>query len=348
MRSVTFAVLSVLSCLWLTALPPQASANRTIFGQIKDSSGAPVAGLTVKAWDDDVDFGAKKDDDFMGQATTDAQGNYKIEYREGPWDPAPHNITTWRPDIYVVAFAASATKDLVKLQRSKTHKDHPLRDDLRINLVVPKAEVLTKRTAFDPAVHGFPFENLKTHTDSRWGACGGMCLVALRHFRNGRPIQTESTPQVRDAITRAQKETVLPGHWAKFIEWQGKPTLPHTSSPHTIGYSTKGEWPELLKKIDAGTPVILGVIRVQSAIVDDVEKNHQVLAIGYSYDTRTKDAEIYAYDPNYPKVTSTIRLNLGLPDNVIKARQATPCGDNQTCPGVVRGFFLIREGSAPI
>ena len=74
--------------------------RRTIYGWVRDSSGRPVAGVRVTAFDADPGR-----DDLMGRVYTDGNGYYEIHYRGGHWDPCPHRWTCWRPDIYVTVSA---------------------------------------------------------------------------------------------------------------------------------------------------------------------------------------------------------------------------------------------------
>ena len=71
--------------------------KRTIYGFVRDTAGKAVQGVRVQAFDDD-DPAA---DSSMGVTYTDATGFYEIHYAGGHWDPCPHEITCWRPDIYV-------------------------------------------------------------------------------------------------------------------------------------------------------------------------------------------------------------------------------------------------------
>jgi hypothetical protein len=383
--SAILAIHALVGLIVLAEFPEVAWAKRTVLGYIKDTAGQPVPGILVKAWDDDTDLpGGGKDDDFMGQDITDARGFYSISYDGGHWDPFPHNITKWRPDIFIQVFAKTAAGDWAKvINKSRVYSDHRLDDNLRIDAAVPPDKWVSRKTQFNPFWHGWPFANmsrtvcaaptckdehpwdhLKSITAFDWALCGGMSLSSLRRFRNG-IAPTDFSPQIKEELVKAQLDTIGPTVWGKFIEWQAKPTNPCHLCAHTIGSSTEGEWPKVTKAIDAGAPVILGLIRVKAdnlGGLDPVEaaqlapENHQVLAIGYDYNDLTKDVRIAVYDPNYSNGISTISMNLGLPNNLIKANQKTRyvCSDSSessprfcAASDSLRGFFVIDDSSGP-
>ena len=153
-------------------------------------------------------------------------------------------------------------------------------------------------------------------------------------------------PQVQDLINplNVPENIINKNVLTKFMLWQARPTQPGTLSLHTIGAKTKEEWSKVKSAIDSGAPIILGLIRVQSNKPWDASNNHQVVAIGYSYNDLTKDVRLSLYDPNYVNFTSKISFNIGLPDNQIKASQVVPGGYS---PVVVRGFFANPIGSGP-
>ena len=378
--------LGLLFVVLLVFIAGPADAKRTIQGQVKDENNQPVRGLLVKAWDDD----SSSDNDFMGQSYTDANGNYRIIYRGGHWDPYPHRVTKWRPDIFVKVLV-NADGYWIKTAKSPVHSDHKLANDLTINLTVPKNQTIRRFTRFKPMYHANPFINrshvvcaaptcqdehagdmalaaavvdpsgvtsatiklLQKFSTFNWALCGGLSLTALEDYRAGRKPQ-DFSPTVKERLVRNQLRTLAPTIWLKFIEWQAKPTQPHTMSPHTIGSSTKGEWPKVKQAIDSGAPIILGLIRNQNATGGGVSKNHQALAIGYAYNRLTTKVTIYTYDPNYCPTAlgstcasaiaaSELTFYTGIPRNQIKATYKDP--DGNTVSPATRGFFVISKGS---
>ena len=343
-----------IALLALVLVPGAALANRTVKGRITDADGKPLAGFKIRAWDSDP--GAT--DDLMGEDRTDSDGRYSIRYRDGHWDPFPHRITKWRPDIYITVLLPYGS-EWVNVHRSSTHDDWKLSDDLTVNVKLTERDRWSSgKTKFDPVIHGFPFPNdrftvcaaptckeenwagqyLNDIAQFRWALCGGMSLTALQRFERGVPVESFNAT-LKEELVKNQLKTLTATNWAKFIEWDAKPKLPHTFSPHTIGQATKEEWPKLFPLLDAGKPAVLGLIRVQSSNPSDVGGDHQVLAIGYRYNELTRAVEVDVYDPNYPKITSTLYFNLRIPNNQIHAVQRTPGRSNDA----LRGFFIVTH-----
>jgi hypothetical protein len=108
--------------------------TRKIKGKVMSTTKpGPLKGYKVEAYDHD-DF---DDDDFMGRAITNSEGDFSITYKGGHWDPAPHEWTWWRPDIYIQIFAPiDAPGDWIRVYQSKTFGDWPLRNDLYIPVFV--------------------------------------------------------------------------------------------------------------------------------------------------------------------------------------------------------------------
>jgi hypothetical protein len=68
---------------------------------LERESGRPLAGLVVRAFDDDLLF-----DDFLGDARTDAGGEFEVVYTEVQFQ----DLHETRPDVYVRVFDASGTR----------------------------------------------------------------------------------------------------------------------------------------------------------------------------------------------------------------------------------------------
>ena len=318
---------------------------RTIYGKVADQNGAPLQGLRVQAWDDDWPDG----NDFMGEAITDGNGNYSISYEGGHWDPAPHQITTWRPDIFIAVQDSTTSGEWAHLAKSQTYENHKMADDLRIDIQVTYNPVEKKMTSFVPAQHGFKFRNNFTLQPrifgldlGSWdmGLCGGMSAGSIHQYSAGQPIPNDTvppkqgTPLFNELLDR-QKRSLPPSIIEAIYDWQSAPDEGHWNRKHSVGSRTKIQWPRLKSALDAGHPTQLVLIRVEGYLAN-ISKNHQVVAIGYEWNATTKDLTIYDYDPNDPGSINTLNMNFGIPNSRIDAKDST--GKR------LRGFFVNSAG----
>jgi hypothetical protein len=73
---------------------PAPRANEwVVFGQVLDASGNPAAGLIVQVLDRD-----RKYDDLLGEAETDANGDFSVTYHERDFKETHENL----PELYVL------------------------------------------------------------------------------------------------------------------------------------------------------------------------------------------------------------------------------------------------------
>ncbi|WP_223788236.1 hypothetical protein [Marinicella meishanensis] len=183
-----------------------------------------------------------------------------------------------------------------------------------------------RHTSFDPAIHGFNFENTFTNDfikEVDWrtnGLCGGMVYTALDHFLAGKPIPRQDyRPAVHsplhDYIYDRQVHSIA-DNIDKWAELGVNPLGARNSEFFKWGLEGKpgGRIDELRAAIDRGIPVPLGLFHA-----DDHEGgDHQILAIGYKmgryrgdlgpYQT---DFEIYVYDPNKKNAKRTLKADPG-------------------------------------
>jgi len=199
-----------------------------------------------------------------------------------------------------------------------------------------------------------------------WALCGGMSVAALRHYINEVQIEPYSAQLKDQELVPTQIDTVQ--HWGQtFLWWQARPDhgddhrpahqhnpqrhastlveprpdptrrLAETSSPHTIGWETKQEWPRIKSLLDRGFPVHLGIVRAgPSRDASLLGKHHQVLAIGYREYSQPGQIDLIVYDPNHPRKESVIVFHTDRPNNQINSGQVT---DGQW--ERVRGFFTM-------
>jgi hypothetical protein len=149
---------------------------RTCWGRITyEDDGSPAGGVHVSAYDSDVNnpftetpdglfpaarpsgllprLRAPEDDDFMGSATTDGDGNYVIPYAGRHWDLALHGWTYWRPDIYIMVNGRAPSSIWWQtLGISSVHDNVRHRDGVQINLAVQRPAVVEQAAASIAAI----------------------------------------------------------------------------------------------------------------------------------------------------------------------------------------------------
>jgi hypothetical protein len=339
---------------------------RTVYGSITGKAG-PLSKMQLEAWDSDPDG-----DDFMGRTTTDASGAYRIEYAGGHWDTAPHEITTWRPDIYVKALTKTKNGRPVEAGRSKVYENQRLDADLKINLKLDDGGPVARATPFKAEAHGLPFANSFSFKVG-WefdglGFCGGMCAYARNRFIKKATIPSNMGVPKQDSADYVeilvrqiatlysvplqellsvkgvlsllkQPHTVFRSIVDDVLSWQKAPDEGHWYREHSVGHRTREQWPALKDRLDKGNPTILVLITQEGFNPALLGRNHQVLATGYSYNAFNKDLFVDVYDPNVGRQTERIYLNLGLPDSKLDCEYSNPRGFDR-----VRGFFINPLG----
>lgn len=333
----------------------------TVKGTIKDSTAGPVVGALIRAWDSDS--GLDGLDDFMGESYTDANGAYVISYDRtaGKWDTKIVGSNSYRPDIYVTVLIRNNLGQYSKVWTSETHDDWVMANTLTIDKTLsfntaPGTSVARKQTAFDPRRHGFHFDNfagtfvitvpgLGNLNFSGAGFCGGMSAAAFNRFKRNRAAEAASSPpalgtSLRKELNDRQLATLSPGTVMRLLDWQAAPDQPQTLASHTVGARTKTEWPILQARINQGKPTILFLVTERGG-PSSLGGNHQVLAIGYEFDTVTRDLAITLYDSNCHDSTSKLCLNIGMPRNQIGAKLMNCRGTRD-----VRGFFVNTDTDA--
>lgn len=340
---------------------------RKVFGKITNKAGQPLPNVVVEAWDSD-----NGPDDFMGRDTTDSSGSYTINYAGRHWDPFPHRITKWRPDIYIKVFSTTRNGHKVKIDQSKVYNNQKLKNDRRINLKTNFGGIEKHATNFIPETHGLPFQNSFSFKVG-WkfdglGFCGGMCAFALHRFNKNIAIPA-NTPQpqqgdnvytellcrqiaslfsiplsnltsVKGVLSKlAMPHTLFQNIIDDIWSWQKAPDEGHWNREHSVGHRTKRQWPALKERLKGGKPTILVLITQEGVNPALLGHNHQVLATGYEYNPGNKDLVVKIYDPNNGRNTEEIYLNLGLPNSKLDAKHSNPNGFSR-----VRGFFVNPLG----
>ena len=200
------------------------------------------------------------------------------------------------------------------------------------------------KTNFIPLKHGFHFGNnfinkiISTgfgKIESR-GRCGGMAYASLDYFFAGLTIPTHEDKDfpngkfppdgslLSDYIYERTINSLFTIHSFKFFDWTVQKDSPK-SIRKSVSYKAKmEEFPKLKKSIDAGNPVVIGLIGARKA--SEITKNHQVVA--YGYESESDNIKIYTYDSNFPN------------KEVILESKCTDCSFKSSTGQEWRGFFV--------
>lgn len=168
---------------------------------------------------------------------------------------------------------------------------------------------------FKPSTHAFPFHNhfggsffdfplrRKRRKDAMHGLCGGMCLATVDHLLAGRDVpQPDGIPRQGEPLYRylwrRQLASLLWPPWIAlaFPLWMRLPD----DGRFGVRRRTWKALPRVRRRLDAGRPVVLGLLYVAHG-EGKATDNHQVVA--YRYQFASPDGRIcdfHAYDPNYP------------------------------------------------
>ncbi|MDM7829754.1 dolichyl-phosphate-mannose--protein mannosyltransferase [Cellulomonas edaphi] len=174
-----------------------------------------------------------------------------------------------------------------------------------------------RRTAFDPAVHGFSFPNAfvdvlltlpSGKAISTAGRCGGMAYASLDLFHAGVPAPRWGAglfaPQrvppddnwLADTIRARLFDSFMVRSAASFVTWSVHPDDPAGPLKGVRRWTVEDELPKVIRAIDAGRPVPLGLVVARR--VSAIGKNHQVVAHGYSRSNGT--TSVLITDSNSP------------------------------------------------
>jgi len=198
------------------------------------------------------------------------------------------------------------------------------------------------RTAFTPQQHGFHFPNSFTNQiailpggqqiETR-GRCGGMAYAALDFYFAGVPAPPDTAAPhdghwLADYIYARLLDSFFNTSAIRYVAWTMQADHATWFYKGVTGWTKEDEIPRLRQFIDAGTPVVLGLIGARD-IADVGSSNHQVVAYGYDADDAAQAIRIYVYDNNSPDQEIVLSTDANTP-HVDASNQAEPW----------RGFFV--------
>jgi hypothetical protein len=181
------------------------------------------------------------------------------------------------------------------------------------------------RTGFDPRAHGFHFANDfvdklvtipgygEVETDGR---SGGMAYAALDYWFAGLPIPShrpddfpdravpEDGTRLADYIYKRLFDSFATWSARQFLTWTLAEDHPTWSYPGVARWTAE-ELPRLRRSIDAGRPVVLGLVAARS--LEEIARNRQVVAYGYDEEPAGPLAapgqaaiRLFVYDSHHP------------------------------------------------
>jgi len=191
---------------------------------------------------------------------------------------------------------------------------------------------VTVRTTFDVKKHGFHFGNDFKITPGLFGGpgqpvffglCGGMCYAALARYDAHTTVETLDHPPQQTCpelelfweLIQRQTYTLYPLGLTRLMQFllardgsSGTETITgvRVSYDGIVTLSVK-EWPPLRAALDRGKPVIVCLVR--STGTNDLNENHQVVAIGYRW-AGGSHPTVFIYDPNHPEEEQTLTFSL--------------------------------------
>ena len=189
------------------------------------------------------------------------------------------------------------------------------------------------RTGFDPRAHGFHFANDfvdkvvtvpgygEVATDGR---SGGMAFAALDYWFAGLPVPShrpddfpdravpEDGTRLADFIHKRLFDSYATWSARQFLTWALAEDQPTWSSPG-VARLTSQELPRVRRSIDAGRPVVLGLVGARA--LEEVGRNRQVVAYGYDDDGAGPGGgppiRLFVYDSHHPDTEIVLGLEAG-------------------------------------
>jgi len=182
------------------------------------------------------------------------------------------------------------------------------------------------RTNFTPQQHGFHFPNSFVNQVATlpggqqietYGRCGGMAYAALDYYFAGLPIPADTaTPPdghwLADYIYTRLFDSFLNTSAIRYVSWTMQADHSTWFYKGVTRWTKEDEIPRLRQFIDAGTPVVLGLVGARD-MADVGNKNHQVVAYGYDADDASQAINIYIYDNNSPDQEAVLSTDAGNP-----------------------------------
>src|SRR6266536_2346071 len=176
---------------------------------------------------------------------------------------------------------------------------------------------LVPTTGFIPSRHGFHFRNDFAgkqvivpgfgEVPTR-GRGGGMAYAALDYWYAGLPVPTHQAEdfesvgvphdgsRLSDYLYKRLFDSFATWTARQFVIWTLAADQATWADAGVIARTRQQQLPRLRRAVDAGRPVVLGL--VAASTLDDLGANHQVVAHAYDADDVAGTMRIHVYDPD--------------------------------------------------
>lgn len=178
-------------------------------------------------------------------------------------------------------------------------------------------------TGFVPCRDGFHFANAPvpgTACVPGFGAlptrgwAGGMAFAALDYWFAGLPVPTHRAedfgagagglppPDSRlgTYLRKRNADSFAARSARDFVRWSLAPDFPSRFHRGVVDLTVEEQLPRLRRSLDAGRPVVLGLVAARALDDDQVIRNHQMVAYAYGEDPDSGALRVHAYDPDRP------------------------------------------------
>ncbi|MCL4506978.1 MAG: hypothetical protein M1434_10595 [Chloroflexi bacterium] len=178
-------------------------------------------------------------------------------------------------------------------------------------------------TPFDPTRNGYKFANVFDNSIKipgvgnvafAAGRCGGMAFTSLDYYFAGAAIPDTGTNPPGDNTSLGQfilqrqiASFFLPSA-VKFFQWSALPDNPPPFIRPIADISRDQEFARITASIDANQPISLGLVAAQGLSIDQLGRNHQVVATGYDMQPGGVSS-IFIYDVNFPGTENVIQVD---------------------------------------
>lgn len=181
-----------------------------------------------------------------------------------------------------------------------------------------------------------PFGTVKVG-DAANGLCGGMSFTVADLFTTGsEPPEDPDPPDPAaadgryDYIVDRQIDSFAHGWLPLRFYSLMSPIRPKREGPipgiddSRTYVMVHDEWPVIKARLDGGTLVMIGLVKVVAADPRQLNHNHQVIA--YGYDLQGSALKLLILDPNYPRHEIELGIDIGDEKGVTEVTYASADG----------------------